>query len=113
MNQDPLLKTTYRERVLAFCERNHIVVPPAFNSRECHKFAIIDRSETPNKLCALTTYLPWNVTEIIEQLDQEKGPQEWLVLDVKRCAIVKIEGKKAIKLEDVDLVRYRPSPLGS
>jgi hypothetical protein len=110
-NLDPLLKKTYGERLVEYCENNGILIPNSFHTRKCYKFAIINLSSNPNKLCALTTYMANNVTEIIQKLELEKGAQEWLILDLKRCCTVQIEGNKARKIQDIEIEKYKPSPI--
>ncbi|WP_316365267.1 hypothetical protein [Candidatus Thiodiazotropha sp. CDECU1] len=110
-NIDPLLKKTYGERLVEYCENNEIFIPSGFQTRKCHKFAIINLSSNPKKLCALTTYMPNNVTEIIQKLELEKGKQDWLVLDMKRCCTVEIEGNKTRKIKDIEIEKYKPSPI--
>lgn len=52
-----------------------------------------------------------NVTEIIQKLELGKGAQEWLILDLKRCCTVQIEGNKARKIQDIEIEKYKPSPI--
>jgi len=111
MDIDPHLKKTYGEILEDYCGIHGISIPAGFNTRKCHKFAIIDQSATPNKLCALTTYMVHNVTEIIAKLESEKGAREWMVIDLKRCCTVQIEVDQATKLEGLGVEKYRPSPI--
>jgi hypothetical protein len=86
----------YRERILAYCEKNNVVVPHDFDiTKSSEKYALIDITEEPHTLVSRSTYLE---NEIITFLQKEphKGRQ-YRILDFKRCCELHLNGSKRLK----------------
>jgi len=74
----------YRERIIAYCKKNNVVVPYDFDiTKSSEKYVLIDITEVPHTLISRSTYLK---NEIIPFLQQ--GPQTgrlYRILDFKKC----------------------------
>ena len=91
------LHTPYRERILAYCEKNAIEVPRNFDvTKSSESLALIDESEKPFKLVQRTTHQKKEVMEFLNRPENQR--KKFKILDFKRCC----EWHKA---EDGSLVR--------
>ena len=91
------LKPPYTKRILAFCERYEIAVPVGFHARHCYRFAIVDITERPNKLLAITSY---QESGVIRQLTApiHQG-RAFRIFDFKRGReLAYLEGKRLTEI---------------
>ena len=84
------LRPPYRERILAYCAKHGISVPPGFHVRNAEKFAIFDITSEPNALVSVTTYLPSDVISFIT--DKRNEGRRFRILDFKRGCELLVEG---------------------
>jgi hypothetical protein len=80
----PRKSIPYRERILAFCQRNGIVVPPNFDApRSSAKFVFVDLEVSPPTLLPRSTHREAEVFAILSHPDN--AGRKLRILDFKRC----------------------------
>jgi hypothetical protein len=76
------LRTPYRKRILAFCEREGIVVPRSFDiAKASDRLALIDLTTRPPTLVSRTTYLTKDVVRFLNRA--ENSGRQFRILDFR------------------------------
>jgi len=80
----PRLRTPYRQRILAYCEKNGVVVPRNFDiSKSSDRLAVIDITGQPLRLVPRTTFLEKEVLQFLAR--PENAGKRFAILDFRRC----------------------------
>lgn len=88
------LRTPYRQRIEAFCEREGVVVPPGFDrSKASDRLVLVDATSDPPALVSRSTYLESSVIAFLDRA--ENANRHFRILDFKRgCELHRVEGRK-------------------